>query len=131
MIQTSLKSQVQNYLTEHCTGRLRAVKACALAEQFHTTLREINEAVRQLRKDGFMIGSSKERPHGYYMPANAHEVREYLGTFRAELYDMLKTYNRQRRAERAYLDQLNQPKLFEEDGRGQMELAGLAHEIHD
>lgn len=95
-------------------GRHRAVKAQDLANKFQTVLREINEAVRVLRKAGRMIGSSKGSPSGYYVPANEQEIKEYMDSFKHELYDMLDTFNKQKRAKAKHLESLVQDQLFPE-----------------
>jgi biotin operon repressor len=96
-----LKQSIHEYLKVNCFGRGTAAKAEYLANGFNVSLRDVNEAVRQLRKDGYLVGSSKEKPYGYYLPANESEISGYLGTFKSELFDMLKTFNRQKRARKA------------------------------
>lgn len=68
--------------------------------------------VRLLRKEGYFIGSSKEPPCGYYIPSTEQEANECLDTFRGELFDMLHTYNIQKRAIKKIRDQVNQPEFL-------------------
>ncbi|MFA7718257.1 MAG: hypothetical protein WC875_06095, partial [Candidatus Absconditabacterales bacterium] len=68
--------------------------------------------IHSLRLDGVLIGSSKERPYGYYLPANELEAKKFLDTYGAEMFDMLSVYNRQKRAKRDYLDQFNNQGSF-------------------
>lgn len=107
-----LKNDVLNYLSAHSRGRGNAVKAWILAAALGTSLRSVNEAVRELRQDGRLIGSAKEPPYGYFIPIDEVEVRTYLHSFRGELFDMLKTYNRQRRAQREHIAQAQVGELF-------------------
>lgn len=118
-----LKPAVLQYLSRMCRGRVNAGKAKVLAGVFQVDIREVNEAVRQLRREGMLIGSAKERPYGYYIPGTEQEVREYLGTFRNELFDMLETFNLQKRAARAYRENLATKDLFQADPSGQMAFA--------
>jgi biotin operon repressor len=124
MTDNYLQTSVLEYLKLCCHGRVKAVKADVLAERYQTSRREINSVIRDLRKEGNLIGSSKDKPHGYYIPANAKEVLEYMDTFKSELFDMLETFNRQKRMQRAFIENINNhqlfPTSFNEDG--QMEL---------
>lgn len=108
---------VHTFLKTHCRGRHKAIKAQELAGMFNVNLREINHAVRILRKEGNLIGSSKERPYGYYIPVTDDEINKYLDTFKNELYDMLETYNTQKRARRRHVESLSQDYLFAEVGQ--------------
>ncbi|HOX55176.1 MAG TPA: flagellar protein FliT, partial [Candidatus Omnitrophota bacterium] len=60
--------------------------------------------------------------YGYYLPATKEEIKDYLDTFRNELLDMLQTFNRQKRAKKAYLESLQMEDLFnfEPDPAGQL-----------
>ncbi len=89
---------------------------------FNQTIRDVNEEIRRLRKAGVLIGSSKEKPFGYYLPANEDEIKEYLSTFKHELFDMLDTFNKQKRARKAYLDFLHNNDFFkpQPDQSGQL-----------
>lgn len=107
-----LKTEIYQYLNAFHRGRNYPVRAEYLVNQFQIGLREINEIIRQLRKDGFLIGSAKSPPYGYYLPVTEKEVQEYLGTFKSELFDMLETYNRQKRAKKNYLENLHTGELF-------------------
>ncbi len=69
-----LKISVLNCLQQGHIGRGNAIKANQLAGRFNIGLRDINEIVRMLRKEGKLIGSSKIPPFGYYLPANENEV---------------------------------------------------------
>lgn len=107
------KASVLQYLKIRCLGRDSAVKARDLGTAFGISLRAVNDVVRELRKDGVMVGSSKREPYGYYLPSNSREIKEYLAEFRAELFDMLKTYNIQRRAKDKHLEDLSTGSLFD------------------
>jgi hypothetical protein len=124
MLYEDLKKDVLDFLMQKCFGRKNAIKAQDLATYFNISLREINSVVRNLRKEGHLIGSSKERPYGYYLPSNESEVKDYLSAFKHELFDMLRTFNLQRRAQKIYLDNLKQIDLFptQYDQAGQLEL---------
>ena len=124
MIDGQHKDVVFDYLNSFCLGRSRSIKADDLAQIFNSSRREINNAVRELRKDGRIVGSSKEKPFGYYIPITTEEVREYLNSFRNELFDMLHTYNLQRRAQRSFIYNVNNKSLFptQLNDAGQMEL---------
>ncbi|MCX5711895.1 MAG: HTH domain-containing protein, partial [Candidatus Omnitrophica bacterium] len=110
MIDLQARKSLLQILELH--NRSNPIKAATLAAQIGVSLRDINESIRQLRKTGLLIGSSKEPPYGYYIPANEQEAREYLNSFKAELFDMLATYNRQKRAKQSYLDDLRTNDLF-------------------
>lgn len=101
-----------------------STKADTLAQTFNTTRREINSVIRELRKEGRLIGSAKEPPHGYFIPITPEESKEYLNAFRSELFDMLQTYNRQRRAQRSFVENRDNLQLFpvEFSESGQMQL---------
>lgn len=101
------------------------MKAGDLALMFGISIREVNEAVRQLRLAGILIGSSKEKPFGYYIPESEEEVRNYFDTYRAELFDMLYVYNRQKRASKRHLEFLHEQKrfVFDSEHTGQLAFA--------
>lgn len=112
IIRKKLKEDVFNYLRQCCYGRPRAAKAELIARDFGINIRTVNDVVRLLRKDDILIGSAKEKPFGYYLPATEDEIKDYLDTFKAELFDMLKTYNRQKKARQNYLETLKTKDLF-------------------
>jgi biotin operon repressor len=121
MVDDILQVRITEYLQLNCYGRVKACKAAALAEKFNSSLREINSVIRKLRKDGRLIGSSKDKPHGYYIPANSDEVRDHLQTFKQELFDMLDTYRIQRKTARIQAEEKGYSQsLFKEDKTGQM-----------
>lgn len=124
MIDDRLKLLVLDHLSSFCQGRCRSVKADELARIYNTSRREINNAIRELRKAGRLIGSSKEPPYGYFIPITPEESRDYMNAFRSELYDMLQTYSRQRRASKTLLEDVNNGQLFPTviDSSGQIEL---------
>lgn len=125
-MELNLKDRIYSYLIACHSCRGRAIKAADLAFKFDTNLREINEIIRQLRKDGNLIGSAKEPPFGYYIPVTDTEVKAYLDSFKNELFDMLNTFNRQKRAQRNFIERKNyEPEnLFpvEVGEAGQMEM---------
>lgn len=120
---SDLKHQLISHLKLFACGRVRAIQAKHLAAEFDADIREVNEAIRQLRKEGVLIGSAKEKPYGYYIPVTEVEIREYLGAFRNELFDMLKTFNVQKRAAKSYRDNLHTKDLFQANTSGQMVFA--------
>lgn len=107
-----LRKELYQFLQLNCLGHTRAIRAKDLAYKFNTNIREINDAIRSLRLDGILIGSSKDKPYGYYLPANEEEVKVYLHTYQSELFDMLLIYNRQKRARKAFLENLRNKDLF-------------------
>lgn len=109
----NLNSQIYQHLKVNAVGRLKAVKAQYLAGIFGITIRDVNAAIRDLRLEGKLIGSSKKPPFGYYLPASEKEISEYLDTFKSELFDMLLTYNKQKRAKASYLENQKIGNLFE------------------
>lgn len=117
-----LRIQIYTYLTYYAHGRKKAIKAYTLATHYQINVREVNEIIRQLRKEGKLIGSAKEPPYGYYIPATEAESKEYLKTFKSELFDMLGTYNKQKRAQKNRIEQFSQPEFIRESESGQMEL---------
>jgi biotin operon repressor len=98
-------SEIYHYLLQFCQGKQCPMKAKDLAERFCTSLREINKEIRWLRQEGILIGSSKEPPYGYYIPASEQELKEYLDTFKDELFDMLRTFKAQRKAKYRFVEQ--------------------------
>jgi len=90
--------QIESYLRTNCRGRMKAMKAQVIAERFGISLREINETIRILRTEGFIIGSAKIAPHGYYVPANDQEAEDCIKTDRSEVIAMLQVLNRMKRA---------------------------------
>ncbi len=105
-------STIHQYLCRFHTGRANPIKAKDLAIRFDTDLRAVNEEIRQLRKSGILIGSTKSGAAGYYIPANEEEAKEYLSTFKSELFDMLETFNRQKRARKLFIDSKKTNDLF-------------------
>jgi len=98
-------SEIYHYLLQFCQGKYQSIKAKDLAEKFFKSLREINREIRWLRQEGILIGSSKEPPYGYYIPANELELKEYMDTFKDELFDMLRTFRAQRKAKYRFVEQ--------------------------
>lgn len=107
-----IEQKVFQYLSSRCVGRSNSIKANMLAEIFHSNIREVNEAVRSLRKQGRLIGSSKQPPFGYFIPSTDNEIKDYLNSFKSELFDMLSTFNKQKRAVNAHFSNRNYDDLF-------------------
>lgn len=107
-----MESKIYRHLLQFYCGRINAVKAKTLADKFNLSLREVNDEIRNLRRQGALIGSSKEFPYGYYIPSGELEINEYMDTFHDELFDMLQTYNIQKRAARKFKDRRRQPEFF-------------------
>lgn len=71
--------------------RGRIVTDCALMG-FHTTERAVREAIRQLRRQGHLIGSTPGDHGGYYLMRTRDEYEEFIQTeFGAKIFDMLET----------------------------------------
>ncbi len=109
---TPSNSSIYHYLCQFHTGKARPIKAKDLAVRFSITLRDVNEEIRQLRKAGILVGSMKGKGSGYYIPANIEEAKEYISAFKSELFDMLDTLNRQKRAQRTFVDSYKYNDLF-------------------
>jgi biotin operon repressor len=103
-------SSIYAYLCQFHRGKAYAVKAQVLADRFGISLRDVNEEIRILRKAGILIGALKERPFGYYLPLTEVEAGEYLSAFKHELFDMLETFNRQKRAKQVFIDSFHSPE---------------------
>ena len=118
------QSEIYRYLFIFCRGKNKAIKADDLARQFNTTRRDINDQIKNLRQAGALIGSSRQEPFGYFIPNCREEDTEFMGAYKSELLDMLKTYNRQKRAQRVYLDSKCQDSwvMKVDAATGQMEL---------
>ncbi len=102
------ESVIYQYLFRYCRGKVKAIKADDLARQFNITRRDINDEIRNLRRAGALIGSSRQEPFGYFVPNCREEAKEFMGAYRNEVYDMLVTYNRMKRAQRNYLNSKTQ-----------------------
>lgn len=118
-----LKDQLFYFLSMFCRGRACAIKAHDIGLKIGVSLREVNDLIRELRKEGKLIGSAKEQPYGYYLPVSEQEVDNYLHSFKGELFDMLETFNRQRRARKLYIESQNQDFMFKVGAGGQIEMA--------
>jgi len=117
---TPANSSVYQYLCQFHRGKQNAVKAQALADRFEICLRDVNEEIHLLRKAGVLIGSSKDKPYGYYIPVTEADIRSYMDPYREELFDMLETYNIQKRAKKTYLEALKSKDLFKKETNGQL-----------
>jgi hypothetical protein len=120
---SDLKNRIYQYLQTNCLGENHAKTGAVIAEEYKTTLRTVAEIIRQLRIEGFLVGSSKgsvnahkdspRRLPGYYIPKTKKEIDSYLQSFKDELFDMLKTYNRQKRARIKFLIEQQTEDLFD------------------
>lgn len=121
------------YLTVHARGPENACKARVLAEAFDTEIRTIADTIRNLRTQGYIIGSRKaikkasSSTHakiGYWIPTNETEVQECLDCYESELRDMLFVFKCMRRSKHHYLEDLRTRNLFEHtfNHAGQMEM---------
>jgi biotin operon repressor len=104
------KSQIYQLLQLNC-GSSRTLRAIDIANKFNIDIRAVNDVIRSLRMDGILIGSSKEKPYGYYIPVTEEEIKSYLNTYRNELFDMLQVHNIQKRAARRALEKIRQPEF--------------------
>lgn len=120
MITDDTKRTVYHHLLMH--SRTNPIKAANLASLVGLSLRDINDVIRQMRKSGVMIGARKDPPYGYYIPGDEDETNEYLDSFRAELFDMLRTFQRQKKARKEFLDQLRTKDLYIPNSIGQFEM---------
>ncbi len=121
-----LKESIYQHLLDNCRGRSRPARAEDLANKFGFGIRDISQAIRELRLTGILVGSSKEKPFGYYLPITEEEVKNYLDTYKSELFDMLSVYNKQKRARKAHLEDIRNKDLFtnyKSNPAGQLELA--------
>ncbi len=105
----NINSSIHNYLKACCLGRNNAVKAKILAHRFNTTVREINNSIRELWKAEHLIGSAKRKPFGYYIPVTEIEKKNHLKAFKNEMFDMLVTFNRQKKAVKKSLEEKDYP----------------------
>jgi hypothetical protein len=133
MNEPDLKNQIHRYLCLYAHGASHAKTGKSIADQFHTNWRTVAAVIRQLRIDGVLIGSRKgnNRPSltsfrelpGYYIPETTQEANDYLQTFKAELFDMLTTYNRQKKAkQRITENQKSEDLFYKTNASGQKEL---------
>ena len=120
MISESIKQTVYHHLLTH--SRQNPIKAADLAALVGITLRDINEVVRIMRKSGVMVGAEKRKPYGYYIPGSAEEAKECIRGFRSEMFDMIRTYQRQRKEYWRYVNSQQSKDLFELNSVGQFEL---------
>lgn len=115
---TDIKTSVYDYLITFCKGEDHAVKGKIIANALESNWRVVAGAIRQLRLEGILIGSNKSsdkkssKPNGYYLPVTEVEVENYLKTFKGELFDMLHTFNTQKRAKQRYLENIRMGDLF-------------------
>jgi hypothetical protein len=116
-ISIDLKTQVYQLLQFNCRGSGRTLRAIDIANKFETDIRNINNIIHSLRMDGLLIGSSKEKPYGYYIPVTEDEIKSYLDTYRDELFDMLRVHNIQKRAACRTLEKLRQSEFKVEHGQ--------------
>ena len=133
MIEQDLKTTILRYLSLYAHGARNAKTGKVIAQEFNTEWRTVASAIRQLRIDGVLIGSSKgnnrlgslsQNRAGYYIPETEQEVDNYLKAFKDELFDMLKTYNHQKKAKQRRADNLATTDLFYKTApSGQRELA--------
>ena len=101
-------NNLYNYLESYCLGKDSARTGRQIARELFTDIRSVVFMVRELRLSGVIIGSSKNNPSGYYLPITNQEKRECLLTYRATLYNMLKVYNKMKKAVRWDLDREKQ-----------------------
>lgn len=117
MEMTAFETKAINELIHH--DRSNPIRAPDLAVKIGLDLRGINATVRDLRRKGVLVGASKKKPAGYYLPGNENEIREYMAAFKAELFDMIETYRIQRKASREFLANCQNGDLFI-NNRGQI-----------
>lgn len=137
MPETDLKTQIHRYLCLYAHGARNAKTGKTIAREFNTEWRTVAGVIRQLRIDGVLIGSSKgnnrisnssQTRAGYYIPETAQEVDSYLKAFKDELFDMLKTFNRQKKAKQRMTENLASSDLFYKtnpSGQRELILAGV------
>lgn len=121
MINESTKQTVYHHLLMH--SRKNPIKAADLAAIVGLSLRDINDVIRQMRKSGVMVGAEKRAPYGYYIPGSIEEARECIRGFRSEMFDMIRTHQKMRRAYREFVENYKSSDLFVEVNKeGQMEM---------
>lgn len=73
-------------------GKENAIKAPVLAKDIGIDERVLRDAIRHLRQShGLRIGTSLEKPAGYYLIRTKEEARETSGQLWSRVIDMLKT----------------------------------------
>jgi biotin operon repressor len=134
ILSVDLKSQIYQYLQTYARGEASAKTGKHIAREFNTEWRAVASVIRQLRLDGVLIGSSKRNTRtitnapqklpGYFIPITKEEVDNYFKSFKDELFDMLKTFNRQKRAKIQFITDQQSKDLFnyQYNPSGQMEL---------
>jgi Holliday junction resolvase RusA-like endonuclease len=122
MISLDLKVKIYQYLQTNCRGESSAKTGSSIAKEFETEWRAVAGVIRQLRLDGVLIGSNKgssktltnapKKLPGYFIPVTKEEVDNYFKSFKDELFDMLKTFNRQKRAKMQFITNQQSKDLF-------------------
>ena len=116
-----LRYDVLSYLEAFHRGRKNPIKAKDIASQFNINLRGMNGIIRQLRLQSYVIGSAKEPPFGYYLPATDLEAKTALDTYKDEVLDMLHILNVQKRAVKRFMETKKQPEFFNKpENKGQL-----------
>ncbi len=82
---------VTQYTRANPISRGNLTAHCAMLG-VRTTERVVREAIKQLRRQGHLIGSAAGEDGGYYMVRTRDEYEEFMRIeFGAKIYDMLET----------------------------------------
>ena len=95
-----MKNEIRKYLTIYNRGAENATCAEALAIEYKTSERNIRHIVRELRREGYPIGSSVK---GFWWITDQAEHRQTMSNLKSRAFDMLKTVAIQERITAAEL----------------------------
>jgi biotin operon repressor len=120
MTNEATKKAIYNNLLTH--GRDNPIKADELAGIIGVSRRDINEAVQTLRNSGVLIGASRSEPFGYYLPGSIEEAKECVRPMRSEMFSLIRTHQKTRKAFHEFCAQMQSNDLFVPDAVGQYEM---------
>lgn len=79
------------------TGSRRAISNAKLARKLHVQEREARSIIKELRLNGFNIGSSRKGKGGYFLPSAPEEMADCLAEFEKQWHTSLTVWARLRR----------------------------------
>ena len=110
---TALAKQLLTEMEWRAYGRANALKARQLALWFGVTIRDIQAAVEELRRERIFVASCRDGAHGgLYLPTSEEERLDAIGSYRRATLTQITTYNLLKRAQLVQRREAGQMSLF-------------------
>lgn len=107
-----LRLSLWNKLNAEHVGESAACTQKSLAAYFRVNPEQIRDAIKSLRRDGYLIASMCKAPFGYFIPLTDAEVERYITQLESGIDEKARTLEVQREAAKAKFPNVRLERTF-------------------